>query len=387
MLLTQEHKEVIRTTKNFVENDINPFVEQWEAEGIFPAKALFKKMGLLGLLGISKPTEYGGLALDYSFEICFAEQIGSTQCGGIPMAVGVQTNMATPALALHGSDQLRSEFLTPAICGDQVCSIAVSEPDAGSDVSAITTTARTHGEDYIINGSKMWITNAIQADFFCVLANTETSSTQSKHNNKSLIIIPANTPGVSVGDKLVKMGMRSSDTAPVFFDNVRIPKRYRIGEEGKGFIYQMQQFQEERLFGVAMGVKLFEQCIQHTIEYTRERKAFGKALLDNQSIHFRLAELQTELEALRSLLYRATDDYVRGNDVTLLASMCKLKAGKLARELPDACLQFWGGMGYVEDSIINRLYRDARLTPIGAGADEVMMSIICKLTGTLPTNL
>jgi len=381
MLITHEHEELRRTTRNFIEQEVNPFVDEWEAAGIFPAKELFRKMGNLGLLGITKPEAYGGINLDYSYEVVFAEEMGSALCGGVPMAVGVQTNMCTPALALHGSDELREEFLAPAISGNSIGSIAVSEPGAGSDVAGITTTATKDGGDYIINGSKMWITNATQADFFCVLANTGNNH---KHNNKSLIIVPAQTPGLSVGNRLKKMGMRSSDTAQVFFDNVRVPRRYRIGEEGMGFTYQMQQFQEERLFAAAIVVKTLENCINSTIDHTRERIAYGEPLLNKQVIQFQLAEMQTETEALRALVYQATETYVKGGNVTKLASMAKLKAGRLCRSIPEQCLQFWGGMGYMEESLINRLCRDMRLVAIGAGADEVMLAIIAKMMGTLP---
>jgi len=381
MLITPEHEELRRTTRNFIEKEINPFVDEWEAAGIFPAKELFRKMGVLGLLGITKPEAYGGINLDYSYEVVFAEEMGSTLCGGIPMAVGVQTNMCTPALALHGSDELREEFLAPAISGDSIGSIAVSEPGAGSDVAGITTTAAKDGSDYIINGSKMWITNATQADFFCLLANTGNNH---RHNNKSLIIVPAGAPGISVGPRLKKMGMRSSDTAAVYFDKVRVPQRYRIGEEGLGFTYQMEQFQEERLFAAAIVIKTLENCINSTIDYTRERIAYGKPLLDKQIIRFALTEMQTETEALRALVYQATETYVAGGNVTKLASMAKLKAGRLCRSVPEQCLQFWGGMGYMEESLVNRLCRDMRLVAIGGGADEVMQSIIAKKMGIRP---
>ena len=381
MLETQEQKDLRETVRRFVDTEINPHVDEWEESQIFPARALFKKLGALGLLGISRPEANGGLALDYSFETIFAEEIGGARAGAIGMAVGAHTNMATPALALHGSDALRDAFLTPAIRGEKIASIAVSEPHAGSDVAAIKTRAESDGDDYILNGQKMWITNATQADFFCVLANTGDAD---RHRNKSLIIVPSDTPGVSTGAKLKKLGMRGSDTAPVFFDNVRVPKRFRIGEEGMGFTYQMQQFQEERLFGAAMTIKGLELCVSSTIDYTRDRTAFGKPILDNQLVHFQLAEMQTEVEALRALTYRATEAYVAGQDVTLLASMAKLKAGRLARTIPDQCLQFWGGMGFVEDSLVNQLYRDLRIVPIGGGADEVMQGIICKLMGIAP---
>ncbi|MFN3579473.1 MAG: citronellyl-CoA dehydrogenase [Pseudomonas sp.] len=381
MLLTQEHEALRRTVRQFIDREINPNVEEWEAAGRFPIHSLFRKAGALGLLGISKPEAYGGMGLDYSFSIVAAEEFGSIHCGGIPMAIGVQTDMCTPALARFGSDSLREEFLRPAICGEWVGCIGVSEVGGGSDVASIRTSARKDGGDYIINGSKMWITNSPSADFICLLANT---SDGKPHANKSLIMVPMNTPGISLGKPLDKLGMRSSETAQVFFDEVRVPQRYLLGQEGAGFMMQMLQFQEERLFGAANILKGLEHCVGLTIDYCRERQTFGQPLLDNQVIHFRLAELQTEIECLRALVYQATEQYVVGQDVTRLASMTKLKAGRLGREVTDACLQYWGGMGYMWDNPVARAFRDVRLVSIGGGADEIMLGIICKLMGTLP---
>jgi citronellyl-CoA dehydrogenase len=297
------------------------------------------------------------------------------------MAIGVQSDMATPALSRFGSDALRREFLAPTVAGDMVVSVGVSEVGAGSDVSAITTTAKKVGGDYVIDGGKMWITNGTQADWICLLANTGDGPA---HRNKSLICVPMKTKGVTVERKLKKLGMWSSDTAQIFFEGVCVPQSNRIGDEGAGFQYQMMQFQEERLWGAANAVTPMSNCIDWTVAYTRERMAFGQPLLDNQVVHFTLAELATEVEALRALVYRATEHYVGGEDVTKLASMAKLKAGRLSREVADKCLQFWGGMGYMWETRIDRFYRDARLLSIGAGADEVMLGIICKLMGTLP---
>ncbi|SDK13298.1 acyl-CoA dehydrogenase family protein [Microbulbifer yueqingensis] len=381
MVLTDEHRELQRTVRNFVEREINPRVSEWEAAGYFPSRELFASLGELGLLGINKPAEFGGLALDFSYEAVFLEELGAAHCGGVPLAIAVQTSMATPALARFGNDALRQEFLTPAIRGSMVGAIAVSEPGAGSDVAGIATTATGDGDDYLVNGSKMWITNAPSADFFCTLVNTGEGK---PHRNKSLLVIPADAPGVRVGERLKKLGMRSSETAPVFFDNVRVPKRNRIGNEGDGFLLQMLQFQEERLAGALLTIRGLENCVSSTIDYTRERQAFGGALLDNQAVHFSLAEMQTEVECLRALTWRAIESYVAGEDVTTLASMAKLKAGRLGRSIPDQCLQFWGGMGYMEETPINRAYRDSRLTAIGGGADEVMLGIISKLMGILP---
>jgi citronellyl-CoA dehydrogenase len=227
----------------------------------------------------------------------------------------------------------------------------------------------------------MWITNAAQADWLCVLANTSDAAV---HVNKTLIIVPTKTAGVSIGAKIDKLGCRASDTCPVFFEDVRVPQRHRIGEEGMGFMMQMVQFQEERLCGAASTMRGLDRLIDATIEYCRERQTFGQPLIDNQVIHFRFAELKTEVEALRSLVYRAVEDYVGGADVTMLASMAKLKAGRLAREVADSCLQYWGGMGFTWDNPASRSYRDSRLLSIGGGADEIMLGIIAKLMGILP---
>ena len=380
MKWTDEHESIRETAAKFVDNEINPFVDQWEEDGIFPAHELFKKLGDLGMLGISKPEKYGGLGLDYSYSIVFAEEMGRIQTGGVGMGIGIQTDMSTPALAKFGSEELCNEFLVPAISGDAVTSIAVSEPHAGSDVAAIKTEAKKDGDDYVINGTKMWISNSTQADYFCLLANT---SEGQRHKNKSLIIVPSDTPGVSLSEPLNKLGMRSSDTAQIFFDNVRVPQRNRIGEEGMGFMYQMFQFQEERIYAAASALKSYENIIQETIEYTKKRETFGKPILDNQIVQFRLAELQTEVELLRALTYNAVEEYIDGKDVLTKASMVKLKSGRLGRELTDACLQFWGGMGFMWESSVARAYRDTRLGSIGGGSDEVMLGIISKQMGLL----
>ena len=279
-----------------------------------------------------------------------------------------------------GSETPTQATASPEIAGDYVACLGVSEVGAGSDVASIKTSARKDGDDYVINGGKMWTTNGTQADWMCLLANT---SQGAAHKNKSLICVPMKAKGVSVARKLKKLGMWASDTAQIFFDDVRVPQRYRIGEEGMGFTYQMLQFQEERLWAAARSSSI-GRLIDETAKYARERMAFGKSILDNQYVHFRLAELKTEVECLRSLVYRATELYIAGNDVTELASMAKLKAGRLAREVPDACLQFWGGMGYMWENPIGRAYRDARLTSIGGGADEIMLGIISKYMGNLP---
>jgi len=380
MKLTPEHRQIEDTVTRFVAKEINPHVAEWEAAQEFPTHEVFKKLGNLGLLGLKYPEEYGGAGLDFSYSMVMAEALGTCDCGGVPMAIGVHTDMATPALARFGSDSLRKEFLVPTIAGDVVACLGVSEPGGGSDVAAVKTTARSDGDDYVINGTKMWITNGLKADWCCLLANT---SEGSPHKNKSLIIVPMDAAGITK-QKIHKIGMNSSDTAQLFFDDVRVPKRNLIGQEGLGFTFQMLQFQEERLWGAASSLKGLDRLIDLTIDYTRQRKAFGKSILDNQVVHFRLAELRTEVEALRALTYRAVEMYVSGKDVTKLASMAKLKCGRLSREVADSCLQYWGGMGFTADNPVSRAFRDGRLVSIGGGADEVMLGIICKLEGTLP---
>ena len=381
MQLTPEHEGIRRNVTRLIEAEINPRVDAWEEAGIFPAHEVFKKLGDLGYLGINKPIRYGGMGLDYSYQLVFIEALGNIRCGGVPMAIGVQTDMATPALARFGADELCREFLAPSITGDYVACLGVSEVGAGSDVASIKTTARKVGGDYVINGGKMWTTNGVQADWMCLLANTSDGPV---HRNKSLLCVPMKAKGVTIARKLDKLGMRSSDTAQIFFDDVRVPQRNRIGKEGEGFTYQMLQFQEERLFSAAAGLVAKERLIRDTIAYAGQRTAFGRAILDNQVVHFRLAELQTEVALLRALTYRAAELMLRGEDGTMLASMAKLKSGRLSREIADACLQYYGGMGYMNETNITRAYRDTRLGSIGGGADEIMLSIICKHMGILP---
>ena len=385
MQWTHEHEEIRKTLKRYIDEHINPHVDEWEEAGIFPAHQVFKGLGDLGLLGLTKPVEYGGMGLDYSYSVLMAETLGHIHCGGVPMAIGVQTDMCTPALARYGSDELKRDFLAPALAGDMVGCIGVSEPGAGSDVSGIKSFARKDGDDYVVSGQKMWITNSLQADWMCMLVNTGEGAV---HKNKSLVMVPMRdgpggqlTKGIEVAQKIRKIGMNASDTGLIYFDEVRVPQRYRIGAEGQGFIYQMQQFQEERLWGAASCIQSFSNAIEWTVEWAQQRKLFGAALADQQWVQFKLAEVKTEVECLRALVYHACEQYVAGQDVLELASMAKLKAGRLGRQVPDTCMQFWGGMGYTWENKVARMYRDTRLTGIAGGADEVMMGIIAKIMG------
>jgi len=376
-----EHNAFRQLVRKFVETEINPNIEKWESDGIFPAHDLFKKMGGLGLLGLTYPEEYGGGGVDYWYQVILMEEIGRADASGPPLGIAVQTDMATPALAENGSEALKQKYLVPAIAGDKVAAIAISEPGAGSDVAAIKTWARRDGDDYLINGSKMWITNGTQADFLCLLART---SDEKGFRGMSLFVVDTDLPGFSVSRKLDKLGHRSSDTAILAFDDVRVPAANRIGAEGMGFILQMRQFQRERLAGSLMALGGMEKMVRKTIDYCRERETFGQPLIENQYIHFRIAEMLTEIEALRQLCYHCVRMYVAQEDVTKEVSMAKLKGGRLAREVADTCLQFHGGMGYVEEYPMARYFRDARLMSIGGGADEIMLGIIAKYEDILP---
>ncbi|CAG7734708.1 unnamed protein product, partial [Allacma fusca] len=364
-----------------IDTEINPNVNKWEDDLQFPSHEVFKKLGDAGLLGVNKPTENGGLGLSYKYQAAILEEMGNINCGGVPVAISVHTDMSTPALTRYGTPELKKEYLDPAIRGDTVSCVAVSEPAAGSDVAGLKTTAVRKGDDYVINGEKIWITSGMKADWACMLVNT---SQGAPHKNKSLIIVPLNSKGVT-RTKIRKIGLQSSDWAQIHLDNVVVPAKNLIGEEGKGFMYQMEQFQDERLACALSILKGFDNLISETVKYTSQRKAFGKSILDNQSVSFRIGELASEVEALRALVYKAIDIKESGEDVTLLASMAKLKAGRLSRELPDALLQYWGGMGYARESIISRFFVDLRPMAIGGGADEVMLQIISKMTGMTGT--
>ena len=298
------------------------------------------------------------------------------------MAIGVHTDCSTPALANFGSDELRRTYLAPAIAGDMVTSIAVSEPGGGSDVGNIKTTAIRSGDDLVINGSKMWITSGMQSDWACLLANTEKDG--GKWFNKSLVIVPMDSKGISKS-MINKMGMHASDTAILTFDNVHVPADHIVGEPGMGFVYQMKQFQDERMVAAVAVLVPLTLLIEETLEYCKQRNAFGKPLISNQYIQYKLAELYTEIEMIRAAVYITAENIEKEEDMTMMCSMLKLKVGRLARQVSDTCLQFWGGMGFTEEVMVSKAYRDLRLGSIAGGADEIMLGIICKLADMMPS--
>jgi citronellyl-CoA dehydrogenase len=378
MITTPEHEQFRKVVRDLVENEINPHVDEWEAAGTFPAHELFPKLAAIGAFGLEYDPEYGGQGADHSFTVVLAEELGRADCAGVPMAIAVQVAMATPALARFGSHELKRAYLEPALRGEMVCSIAVSEPDAGSDVAGIRTRAVRDGDDWVINGRKMWITNGTQADWLCLLART---SDEGGYAGMSMIVVPTAAPGFSVGRKITKMGNRSSDTAELVLDDVRVPVSNTIGEIGRGFQQQMMQFQDERMIGAYMAVSGARRAIDRTIDYLRVREAFGKPLLANQHLQYRLAELVADTDVLIEYCHAAADRMVAGEDVTRMATIAKLKVGRLVREVGDVAVQYHGGMGYAEDMWVERYFRDARLVSIGGGADEVMLRVLSLLEG------
>ena len=374
----KDHEMVRRAVKEFVDKEINPYIDEWEEQGIAPLHDLFKKMGDLGFLGIRYDPKYGGQGLDYWYDLVFLEELGHIQGMGIPMAISVQTHMATPAIAEFGSEYLKETYLKPAIAGNMVTSIAVTEPDAGSDVFALQTTAKKDGDAFVINGSKTYITNGTQADFLTLLAKT---SDDPGYHSFSLFVVPSNLPGFQVSRKLEKLGVHCSDTAELFFDNLRVPAQNLIGQEGEGFIYQMQQFQHER-FSCMPGAYIGAlDIIAMTVEHLKSRIVFGKPLITKQVLRHRLADWMTEIECLRQLTYHIVRMKMEGLDVTREVSMGKLYAAQLMRKVSDGCLQMYGGLGYMNEMLISRYFRDARLFSIGGGADEVMKEIIARVEG------
>lgn len=380
-VFTEEHDMFRRTVRDVIDKEINPHTDAWEEDGIFPAHELFPKLGALGILGIEYDPAYGGQGADHLYTAIYGEEFGRCNSSGVSMAVSVQTDMATPALHRFGSHELKQRYLAPAIRGDMVAAIAVTEPDAGSDVANIRTRATLDGDEWVINGTKLYITNGTQADWLCLLVRT---SDEGGYRGMSQIVVPTDLEGFSVSRKLDKLGNRSSDTAELSFVDLRVPVDNTIGEIGRGFQQQMAQFQNERLIASYMATGAMRLALDRTIEYVRQREAFGRSLADNQWIQFKLAELVAEVDLLRQYNYACADAIVRGDDplvVTKMASIAKLKSGRLQRQIADWSMQFHGGIGYMEETWTARYYRDSRLLSIGGGADEVMLRIIAQLEG------
>lgn len=374
----EEHREFRRVVRRFVEHEINPRVDQWEAAGMMPLNELMVEMAKLGLIGLEYDPAYGGQGADHLFTVILAEELGRADHGSVGMAVGVQVAMATPSLHRYGTPKLKQRYLAPALSGEMVCSIAVTEPDAGSDVAAIRTRAVRDGDEWVINGQKMYITNALQADWLCLLVRT---SDEGGFRGMSQIVVPTGVEGFEVSRKLDKLGMRASDTGLLSFADVRVPVDHTIGTVGMGFQQQMEQFVIERMWGSYSAVGGMERALGRTREYLAQRVVFGRPLLHNDYVRYRLAELAAEVDLLKHYNYAAAEAYARGEDPTRFATIAKLKAGRLSREVADWCLQLHGGIGYMEETWTARYYRDTRLLGIGAGSDETMLQVLARIDG------
>jgi len=376
-LFSEEHRIFRRAVRQFVEEELNPKVDRWEEEGIFP-KEVYRKMGELGFLGIRYPAKYGGAEADMATTVVLCEELGRCRSRGLTMSILVHTDMSSPYLARLGTEEQRSKYLPAIIRGEMVCAIALTEPSGGSDLAAMRTTARRKGDHYILNGSKVFITNAINADLFFVAAKT---APELGHRGVSLFMVERDTPGLLVEKMKKKLGMYASDTGELTFDNCPVPASNLLGEENRGFYYLMEGLQNERFVSSVAMISSAQQALEDAIKYAQERELFGKKLSEFQITRHKLAKLQTKLEAARQLLYHTARLFQEGANPTMEVSMCKAFCADVACEVADECLQIHGGYGYMEEYDIARFYRDIRMWKIGAGTTEVMYEIIAKRMG------
>ena len=373
-IFSEDHQAFRQTVRRFAKS-LQPHAEEWDEAGIFP-REVFKQAADLGLLGIRVDPAYGGSGLDWWFTTCYAEELVYTENAGVNLALLVQSDMATPIIGEIGSEELKREFLEPAVKGEKIAALGVSEPGGGSDVAAIQTTARRVGDDYVINGQKLWITNGTRADFITLAVRTGGEG----YGGISLVVFPTDVKGFHVGKKLKKLGNKSSDTAEIFFEDCRIPARYLLGHENAGFLHIMTNFQGERLVG-ALGTNAgMEYTLRRTIEYGREREAFGRPILKYQVWRHKLVEHLTMVEASRRLGYFAVDKFMKNPmAATREITMAKLMAGDLAQKVMYDCMQMHGGFGYTTEYAAGRAWADVRLIPIGGGTSEIMKEILVKL--------
>ena len=376
-IFDEQHEMFRATVRSFVEREVVPHVGEWELAGRMP-KSLWRRMGELGFLGVEYDEKYGGAGADFLTSAVLHEECARARCGSFAMAVGVHTDMASPHLYWTGSEALKARYL-PAICrGETLTAIAVTEPGGGSDVAAIRTRAAREGDDYVLNGSKMFITNGATADVFFVAARVEAGDPQLRHRGISMFVVERETPGFVVSRTLDKMGMRASDTAELSFQDMRVPADHLLGREGVGFYEVMRVFQRERLVSGLHAVAMAERALEDTIAYVRERHAFGGPLGDKQAIRHKLADLATQIEAGRRLTYAACLKYRAGEDALREISMVKLFTAEMVNRVAYDCVQLHGGYGYMREYPIERFARDARLLTIGGGTSEIMREIIAK---------
>jgi len=383
---TEEHQHFRKLVRDYVEKDLVPNASEWEASGCFP-NAVFKRAGELGILGAHYPEEHGGSGGDYWYSVAKAQELARCHSAGVSMGLLVQSDMATPAISELGTPEQIDEFLKPALAGDKVASLGISEPAAGSDVAGILTTAKRDGGDYVINGQKTFITNGTRADFVTLLAKT---APEKGAYGCTFFLVPTNLKGFQVSRKLDKIGNLASDTAELFFEDVRVPERYRLGEEDQGFMYLMQNFQSERLIGGVGALAGARHAIEFSEQYGRERHAFGKPILSRELWKHKFVDMHIKVEAAEAFLYKCVDAfnedrYVKKGPISLetvkLISMSKVLVGDVVSEVMDTCLQFHGGWGYIEEYPIARAWRDSRLFRIGGGTTETMRYYVAKLLG------
>jgi acyl-CoA dehydrogenase len=372
---SEEHDMLRAQVRRFVETEIKPKALPWETQGFVPREVL-RHMGSLGFFGIRYPARYGGAEMDTLASAVFAEELGRSTFGGVAITALVHTDMASVHVFNAGSAAQKDKWMPPIVAGDVITAVAVTEPDAGSDVKGIRTTARRDGDGYVLDGAKMFITNGVHANLYCVAAKTGGSGGPSK--SVTMFLVEKGTPGFTVSRALDKHGWRSSDTAELHFEDCRIPAENVLGEEGHGFYAIMKNFQNERTVIGAMAMGEAQAALDLTLDYVRTRKAFGAPLWDKQAIRQRLAMLAAKVEAGRQLVYHAAWLDSQGVDATRKVSMVKAYCGELVNEVMYDCLQFHGGMGYMRESTIERMARDARVQSIGGGATEVMLEEVAK---------
>lgn len=371
---TPEHEQFRKTVRDFCQKELAPHTEEWEAAGIFP-RELFKRFAELGFFGIHYPEELGGSGLDWWFTAAYIEELAHSRNAGLNMSMMVQSEMATPIIGEIGTDEQKAEFLAPALAGDKIAALGVSEPDAGSDVANIRTTAKRDGDDYVINGAKTYITNGTRADFITLAVRTGDEG----FGGISLVLLPTDIKGYEVSKSLKKLGNWSSDTGLIYFDNCRIPVRYRLGEENHGFYHIMTNFQGERLVAALAATGGMKLMWEDAVAYGKERQAFGRPIVKFQVWRHKLVDLLTQIEAGRQLTYMATEKFNRGENAVAEISMAKLYTADLAQRVAYDCMQLYGGAGYMAEYDISRAFRDVRLLSIGGGTSEVMKEIISKM--------
>jgi citronellyl-CoA dehydrogenase len=373
---TEEHDLFRKSLRDYVDRELRPHALEWDDAGLFP-REVFKQMAALGALGVGYPEEVGGSGGDYWHVVVLGEELVRSYNAGVNMALLVQAQMATPIIGEIGTDEQKKLFLAPALAGEKIAALGVSEPDAGSDVANLKTTARRDGGDYVINGAKMWITNGTRCDFITLGARTGAEG----YAGLSLFTFPTDVKGFSVSKKLDKVGNLSSDTAVLYFEDCRIPARYLLGEPDEGFYHIMTNFQGERLTGAIATVAGMDRMVEDSIRWGQEREAFGRPLLKFQVWRHKFVEHLAQIEAARRLTYHAVELFQAGENPVKEISMAKLVAGDLAQKVAYDCQQFFGGMGYIEETDIARMWRDIRLITIGGGTSEIMKEIISKLSG------